>query len=478
MNSFAPRRRALVVLCSAAWLTGCAPTVPPVTPEATVPVPTTWTERPSADANPVAPAAQPLWWRQVQDPALDGLIDAALAHNVDLQLAINRVLQARAQERMARAALVPHLNGSVAASRSRSVSAFGTPSLATTGEPMLTAGYEVDLFGRVSGQVDAARASVLSAEHARDASALSVAATAASGYFSLRALDFRLSVLRETVRTREASLRLTESQWRAGYSSRLNVDQARSELEATRQQVPTAELAIARQEHALALLSGLPPQAIARGRPLSQLALPPVNPAQPSELLRRRPDIAQAESALAASDAQLAVARAQFLPQLQLSASLGRVFSSPLDAPISIWSVGGSLLAPLFSGGQLEGNFDAATASRDAAALNYKKTVLTAFRDTEDALVTLERSAEQEAMLQAQRSAVADALRHATARYRAGYSAYLDQIDAERNLLSVDLSLIQARLDHLQAQVSLHQALGGGWEKATPTTTSGTAASS
>lgn len=469
MSPPVPRRPVLAALCGAVWLTACAPTVPPVAPEATVPVPTAWTERASADAQPAAPAVQALWWRQVRDPALDALVDAALAHNVDLQLAINRVLQARAQERMARAALVPHVNGSVGASRSRSVSALGTPSLATTEEPMLSAGYEVDLFGRVGAQVDAARALVLSAQYARDAAALSVAATAASGYFSLRALDRRLDVLRETVRTREASLRLTESQWRAGYSSRLTVDQARAELEATRQQVPAAQQAIAQQEHALALLSGRPPQAIARGKPLSELALPPVNPSQPSELLRRRPDVAQAESTLAASDAQLAGARAQFLPQLQLSASLGRVFSSPLDAPITIWSLGGSLLAPLFSGGQLEGNFDAATAGRDAAALNYKKVVLGAFRDTEDALVTLERSAEQEATLMAQQRAVADALRHAVARYRAGYSPYLDQIDAERNLLGVELSLIQARLNHLQAQVSLHQALGGGWgELATP----------
>ena len=138
------------------------------------------------------------------------------------------------------------------------------------------------------------------------------------------------------------------------------------------------------------------------------------------------------------------------------------MISSALGDPISIWSVGGSILAPIFSGGRLQGQFDAATAQRDQAAFAYRKTVLTAFREVEDQLAAIDRLNVQEQALMAQRAAVADALRHATNRYRAGYSPYLEQLDAQRSLLGVDLALIQLRADRLNAYVALYQALGGG----------------
>ncbi|MBL0914321.1 MAG: TolC family protein, partial [Sphingopyxis sp.] len=214
--------------------------------------------------------------------------------------------------------------------------------------------------------------------------------------------------------------------------------------------------------NALALLGGDPPPGLPRGRSFEALATPAVPAVVPSELVRRRPDIAQAEFSLAATDANLRAARAQFLPQIRLQASAGATISTLLGDPVSIWSIGGSILAPIFSGGRLEGQFDAATAQRDQAAFAYRKTVLTAFREVEDQLALIDRLGAQEQALLAQRTAVADVLRHATNRYRAGYSSYLEQIDAQRALLSVDLALIQLRADRLAAYVALYQALGGG----------------
>ena len=197
-------------------------------------------------------------------------------------------------------------------------------------------------------------------------------------------------------------------------------------------------------------------------RPEASLVTPVVPGVLPSDLVRRRPDIAQAEYALAATDANLRGARAQYLPQIRLSASAGAAISSLLDDPISVWSIGGSILAPIFSGGRLQGQFDAATAQRDQAAFAYRRTVLTAFREVEDQLAVIDRIGVQQQALLAQRAAVAETLRHATNRYRAGYSPYLEQIDAQRALFAVDIALIQLRTDRLTAYVALYQALGGG----------------
>ena len=291
---------------------------------------------------------------------------------------------------------------------------------------------------------------------------LSVSAATASGYITLLALDERRELLDETLASRGEALRIARDRAEVGYTSQLELKQSEAEYRATEQQIPAIEAAIARQENALSTLVGDTPHAIVRGRRFEALATPTVPAVLPSELVRRRPDIAQAEYSLAATDANLRAARAQFLPQIRLSASAGAAISSLLSDPITVWSVGGSILAPIFSGGRLEGQFDAATAQRDQSAFAYRRAVLSAFRETEDQLALIDRLGAQEQALLAQRAAVAEVLRHATNRYRAGYSPYLEQIDAQRALLTVDLALIQLRTDRLTAHVALYQALGGG----------------
>ena len=191
------------------------------------------------------------------------------------------------------------------------------------------------------------------------------------------------------------------------------------------------------------------------------LRIPKTPAAQPTELTRRRSDVAQAEFALAATDAQLCSARTQFLPQVRLSASAGALFSSALPNPVSLWSLGGSILAPLFNGGHLQGQFDGATARRDQAAFAYRRTFLIAFREVEDQLALIGQQVFQEQSLLAQRAAVTEALRHATNRYEAGYTDDLEQIDAQRALLGVDLALAQLRAERMTTYVALYQALGG-----------------
>ena len=188
----------------------------------------------------------------------------------------------------------------------------------------------------------------------------------------------------------------------------------------------------------------------------------------PSELLRRRPDIAAAEYRLAATDAQMRAARARFMPTLGISATAGAAFSDLLADPVALWSIGGSLLAPIFNAGRLQGGLDVATAQRDQAAFAYRGAVLNAFREVEDRLVLLSRLGDQKRALEAQRTAVADAVRHARNRYRAGYAPYIEQVDTERNLLAVELSLVQLNAEELTAMIGLYQAAGGHPEAASP----------
>jgi NodT family efflux transporter outer membrane factor (OMF) lipoprotein len=244
----------------------------------------------------------------------------------------------------------------------------------------------------------------------------------------------------------------------------LELRQAEAEYEATARIVPQVELAIRRQENALRFLAGQAPGPIARGKPLADLDFPAVAAGLPSELLRRRPDIAEAEYRLAASDSNLAAARKRFLPQVRLTGSAGYAISTLLADPISLFSLGGSILAPIFSGGRLEAQAEGAAARRDQAAFAYRRTALGAFREVEDALAASQRLDEQRAIAAAQVAQLAEGLRLATNRYRAGYSPYLEQLDAQRGLLSARLGLIDDIAAALTSRVQLFAALGGGWD--------------
>jgi multidrug efflux system outer membrane protein len=455
--------RALAATVGASLLLTACARLPPVPLSAAVQPPSTW--RALADVSGAPP--DPRWWHVFGDTTLEQLVEQALSNNTDVATAVARLAEARAQLALARAQLNPSLDLGATASRTRSLSVVtGQPVETGTIQPQFQAAYEIDLFGRLSDLSEAARANFLASATARDTAALGVAASTAGSYLTLRGLDARLHVARQTLAARAESLHFARSRSEAGYTSKLELRQAQVEYESAVQLVPQLQLAIARQENALRLLLGDVPGDVPRGATLLAIRLPPVPAGLPAEVLRRRPDIAQAEYTLVSTDASLSATRKQFLPSVRLTSSAGLLLVNSVSDPTTLWALGGSVLAPIFSGGRLQAQVDAAVARRDQAAFAYRRAALTAFREVEDALAGVNRLAEQGESLQRQRDLLADTLRLATSRYRAGYASYLEQLDAQRGLLGAELSLLQTRADLLNAAVALFQAMGGGWTMA------------
>lgn len=453
------RRRVVACLPALLLASACVPEKRPAPISAAVVPPAAWQEQ----AAPAGTIDQ-TWWHGFADASLDGYIARALANNTDLLTAIARVEEARGNLALARAALRPSVDADASVGRSRTLGDFGAAA-STAIQPEVTASWQIDLFGRLRAQKRAARYQLAANQADRDGVALSVSSQVAQGYFTLLALDTELVVTRETVQSRLVSLRLAEDQARVGYASQFELTQAQSEYESVVEQVPELERGIRNAENALTLLTGDPPSAtVARGR-LQDIKTPDVPTVLPSALLRRRPDVASAEFQLAAADSSLAAQRAAFLPSVSLSGSVGQLFVDGLNYdPVTIWSIGGSILAPIFEGGRLRAGVDVATAQRDEAAFAYRGAALTAFRDVENALTDVRRYGEQIVVVRRRRDILLRSLALATDRYRGGYASYLDQLDAQRNLYSTELEAIGIRQSQLQAIVQLHAAFGGGWD--------------
>ena len=455
----AMRSSLLLAATSALALSACVPTLQDAPVGAAVAPPVEWRTQLATTA-PV----EAQWWASFGDPQLTRLVEQARLNNPDVRIAAAKVEEARATEQGSRGYLLPSLGAGVEGGVRREVSPFGQAQESVVARPAFRASYEVDLFGKNAARIDAAEAGVAASAAGEEAARLAVTAAPASGYFTLLALDARLAVLEETLTSRQEAVKFARDRAEVGYTSQLPLRQAEAEYQATAQLVPQLKAQITRQENALSTLTGELPGSIERGGTLADLKAPAPPATLPSELLRRRPDIAAAEYRIAAADAKMRVARADFMPSLDLGASAGLVLSDLLADPIGIWSLGGSILAPVFQGGRLQAQLDGATAQRDQAAWAYRSTVLTALREVEDRMAVLANLGDQAAALQAQRAAVADALRHARNRYRAGYTPYIEQVDAQRALLGVELSQIQTRADELTTLVGLYQAVGGAPE--------------
>lgn len=437
-------------------LSACSTTPSPM-PAAAVPViPHQWRETASGSAQLASD-----WWQSFGDPKLSSHIEAALTNNLDIMVADARIREADALVRQARSALLPSLDLAGSAQDAQSLNPFGALSQSENATAQLQAAYEVDLWGRVRNSNESARASLQASQYARDTIALSISAATARAYVTLLSLDAQLDLAQNTLTSRNAALHLAKRRADAGHTSRLELAQATAEQRAAARQIPALELAIIRQENAVRLLTGDNPGPVDRGR-FAQLRLLTPQPNMPSALLSRRPDIAQAEAQLVATDHALAASKASLLPQLRLTASLGELFVKGID-PLTIWSVGGSVLAPLFNNGRLKAGVDASEARRDQAAFAYRKTVLTAFGEVENALVGVYRLQRQSTDAKAQQDALVEALRHASNRYRAGYASYLEELDAQRNLFNVELALVQLQEARIINTITLYQALGGGW---------------
>jgi NodT family efflux transporter outer membrane factor (OMF) lipoprotein len=449
-------------LALALLLAGChSPQVEQAKP--TLRIPTEW----RAQMGPTSDA-EGFWWRNFHDSQLNGYVDEALRYNTDVLTARERVNEYQARVQAATGTQLPTLDAGLNASRSRAQSAAtGLPVHSELYKGSLTANYNVDLWGQYSSATKAAQASLEAQKAAAAAANLTVASSVAAGYITLLALDDRLQVTRDTLAARENAYRLAKRQFETGYSSRLELMQADSEYRATRAQIPEMKHQISQQENALSVLIGRNPGEVKRGGEFAQLT-PLKLPSQlPSTLLNRRPDIVQAERQLLAMDETLASSRAQLLPAINLVASgslQDSTLSQLVDNPLRLWSIGGSILAPLLNREALNAQVDVAMSQRNQALYAYESTVRNAFKEVNDSIDAIERLREQLVELEAQEEVAKETLRIAQNRYRNGYSSYLDELDAQRTLFSTQLSVVQVKNNLLLAQVDLYRALGGGWQ--------------
>lgn len=453
--------RPMAALTIAAALVACQSVdVTPAKPS--LQIPAQW----RATTGPASPAEQ-LWWRNFHDNHLNQYVDQALRNNSDVLIARERINEYQAQVYASEGSLFPSLDAGVSGTRARSQSAAtGQPVYGALYKGSLTASYDVDIWGVNRNNARAAEASLAAQKAAAAAADLTVASSVASGYVTLLALDEQLRVTQSTLKSREEAYNLAKRQFETGYSSRLELMQSDSELRSTRAQIPQLQHQIVQQENALSLLLGGNPGEVARSAEFDTLT-PLRLPSQlPSTLLNRRPDIVQAERQLIASDATLAASRASLLPSINLTATgsvQDRTLPGLLDNPLQLWSIGGSILAPLLNRQALNAQVDISQSQRNQALYRYEKVVRNAFAEVNDSLDAITRYREQLQELLAQQEVAQETLRIARNRYRNGYSSYLDELDAQRTLFSVQTSVVQAKNNLLLAQIDLYKALGGGW---------------
>ncbi|WP_447864498.1 efflux transporter outer membrane subunit [Kluyvera sichuanensis] len=429
--------------------------------EPTLAIPAAW----RADIGPASPV-EGVWWRNFHDSALNQYVDQALRYNSDVLIARERVNEYQARAYAADGSLFPTLDAGLTGTRARAQSAAtGLPIHSTVYKGGLTASYDVDLWGANRSASDAAEASLAAQKAAAAAADLTVATSVSVGYITLLSLDEQLQVTEQTLKSREEAYKLAKRQYETGYTSRLELMQADSALRSTRAQVPLLRHQIAQQENALSVLLGNNPGEVKRNAfdKLTPLSLPLQ---LPSTLLNRRPDIAQAQRQLIAADATLASAQAKLLPSINLTATgsfQDRTLPDLLDNPLRLWSIGGSILAPLLNRQALNAQVDVSMAQRNQALYSYEKTVRSAFKEVNDSLDAITRYGEQLTELQGQEDVAQETLRLAQNRYNNGYSSYLDVLDAQRTLFSTQISVVQVKNNLLLAQIDLYRSLGGGW---------------
>lgn len=418
------------------------------------------------------------WWDVFQDEQLQALIRTALEENQDLRIAAARVEEFRAILGITRADQFPALDLRATGARGEgSDNVFPGNLVDGPAENYRFSGdvfFEVDLFGRLRRASEAARAELLATEEAQRAVGISLIASVASSYMLLRDLDERQDIASRTRRTRERSLAIIRARFDKGTVPLLDVNQAEIELAVADAAVSAGARAVARTEHALAVLLGRGPGPIVRGQALKDQVLPPAIPAGlPSELLQRRPDVRAAEAQLAAQTARIGVAEAARWPSLSLTGSLGLESSELSDLTASgsdFWSVGGGLLAPVFNAGRNKRRVQVEVARTEQAVLAYQQTVLRAFREVEDALVAVRTYREERGARQRQLEAARSAARLSRARYDGGVTSYLEVLDTERSLFNAELAESQTLGLYLDAIIQLYKALGGGWDLVPPAT--------
>ncbi|HXD07335.1 MAG TPA: efflux transporter outer membrane subunit [Burkholderiaceae bacterium] len=414
--------------------------------------------------------ADTAWWQSFQDPVLDQLVGEALANNRDIAIAAARVEQFYGALRSTRSGLFPQVGAELNGTRARFSENTGIPTLGTNPRSSvqadLFASWEIDLFGRLRRQTEAARADLLASEEARRGVVLSVVAGVVDGYVSLRDADQELEVSRRTLSSRSDALELFDRRYKGGVVSEMELNQARSEYAFALGAVPDAQQRIVELENLLSVLVGRNPGPVERGRTIDELVAPPVPAGLPSELLERRPDLRQAEQAMIAANARIGAARALYYPSISLTGMFGYASHSLSDlfnGPSRVWSYAGAITAPIFTAGGIAGQVQSAEGAQREAQAGYQKAIQNAFQDTENALSGVKRSAESLDALRQQVDALRTYARLARLRYDGGYTSYLEVLDSERSLFNAELQLAQSQAAALSRHIALYKALGGGW---------------
>ena len=434
------------------------------------------THRGDAAAQPSPESLADLQWFDLfRDDTLTKLVEAALRQNFDVQIAAERVLQARSLYRITRADQLPTLDAAADVNTNR-VSRAGVNRAIPPGvsrdvsytQAGFVLGWELDVWGRLRRLTEAARAEYLATEEAQRAIVTTLVGDVSQSYLALRALDLELEIALRTRDVAQESLRLTDTRRERGIASGVDVRQSEQLLYLATAEVASLQRQIALTENALSLLLGQVPADIPRGQPLAALQAPPSVPAGlPSMLLERRPDIRQAEHQLIAANARIGAAKAEYFPRISLTGFLGvqsRALSDLLSGGATTWTAGLGAVAPIFNAGRTRSNVEFTESAQREAVVTYRRTIYTALREVSDSLAsyrrTTEERVEQEKLVESLRQLV----RLTTQRYQGGLESYLPVLDAQRALFRGELDLARLRAVELASLVELYRALGGGWK--------------
>ena len=458
--------RSLVVAIAAVSLSGCM--VGPDYFRPAVDTPEAYRFEPKQAAE----VADAKWWTQYGDVVLDKLIADSLANNWNVQIAAANVEAAAGILTQTRAPIFPQLGYSADSGRARYTEsgdgavAPGTVNPQSINQAGFTASWELDLWGRIRRQSEAAQANLLATEQARHGVILTLVSSVTNAYLQLRGLDEQLAVAHKTLDTYEQSLKFFELQYKYGQNSEMSVAQARSQYETAAAQIPQIEQQIVEVENALSLLAGRNPGLIVRGKTLAELTAPAVPAGLPSQLLERRPDIMQAEQQLIAANAQIGAAKALYYPSISLTGFFGGASSELSDVfngSAKTWNFTGSVVGPIFTAGLISGQVAQAEASQQAALFNYQQAIQAAFADVSNVLSARQKLLRQVASQQRQVDALRDYARLARLQYDGGYAPYSTVLQAEQQLFPAELTLAQSRADNAAALSNIYKAMGGGW---------------
>jgi len=422
-----------------------------------------------------------VWWDQFQDPVLSDLVRTALASNKDLKVAAANVDQAAAQYGIVHSAQFPQLNGGATAERQglSKTTALGSG----TGRGLfndfgvnLSASFELDIWGRLRRATESARASLLASEQGKGTVVLTVVTAVATGYIQLRALDRQLDIAQYTSRSLGEAARLQRVRFEEGAVPESDYQQAESQYREAVARVPELEREIAQQENFISVLLGQNPGPIARGRDIDALVFPAVPGGLPASLLERRPDIRGAEENLIAANADIGVAKAAYFPDISLTGLLGLESAQMSDlfkGPSKTWSVGASLLQPIFNAGRINSQVARAEALQQEALYTYQKSIISAFQDVENALIDRTKFGQ----IRDEQVKNVDALRRfrdlADLRYKEGATIYLEVANAEQSLFLAQLAYVTTQSQLFQSYANLYKAMGGGWVEDAERFTSG-----